>query len=358
VREAQEYAKSLQPGYWHQKAVEECGEWKAKAEAAETARDAYKRVHAEAAERAEAAEAKLAEVSGQLATVQSVRVAEEEQMVSLTSRAEYAEARLVEALQRERAAEEALAEVTRHHEQSIELRIALGERLRAVELERNTAHSLILGVQLTCEFGDAKEMYATMRKFSNESQRVVGDAQSYADSYRVVAAMAETAEVYRAELAANTETFRSIIASASGRLVWAVDGGGSPEQALRAVEALGEAYASAIAGRDEAHLRGRQKGHELTLLDLNARGVIDDRQFRLLSSEVGSFAVNDFGRLVQERDEALSLAKSLRMTPETVSALCVLVDHDKTLAMDVHSHVTVNLYGYAAATKAKVSDGW
>jgi hypothetical protein len=234
VREAQEYAKSLQPGYWHQKAVEECGEWKAKAEAAE---------------------AKLAEVSGQLATVQSVRVAEEERMVELTNRAEYAEARLVEALQRERTMEEALAEVTRHHEQSIELRIALGERLRAVELERNTAHSLILGVQLTCEFGDAKEMYATMQKFSNESQRVVGDAQSYADSYRVVAAMAETAEVYRAELAANTDTFRQIIASASYRLVWAVDGRGNPEQALRAVEALGEAYEAsqlaAFAIRDE-----------------------------------------------------------------------------------------------------------
>jgi chromosome segregation ATPase len=106
-----------------------------------------------------AAEAKLAEVSGQLALIQSVRAAEEEQ----------------------------LAEVTRER-----------------------------------------------------------DAYKKAKSENDDRFMRERDEA-RSTVAANTETLRSIIASASYRLVWAVDGRGSPEQALRAVEALGEAYRTLVA---------------------------------------------------------------------------------------------------------------
>jgi hypothetical protein len=74
---------------------------------------------------------------------------------------------------------------------------------------------------------------------------MVREAQEYAKSlqpgYWHQKAVEELSAA-RATIEANTETFRSIIASASGRLVWAVDGRGSPEQAVRAVEALGEAY--------------------------------------------------------------------------------------------------------------------
>jgi hypothetical protein len=219
-----------------------------------------------------------------------------------------------------------------------------------------TANARVDRLLVMAEAAEAKLAEVSGQLALIQSMRVAEEEQ-LVEVTRELEMVQSKLQIASAVIATDTDTFRQIIASASSRLVWEIHGTGDPRAALRAVEALGEAYVKACGERDEAHLRGRRKGCEMTLLDLLARGVIDNQQFKLLSSEAEPFAVNDFGRLVQERDAALSLAKSLRMDPETVSALCVLVDHDRTLAMDAHSHVTVVLYQYAAAAKAKVSDG-
>jgi hypothetical protein len=120
----------------------------------------------------EAAESKLAEVSGQLALIQSVRVAEEEQ----------------------------LAEVTRERDEAREVVACIADDL-------NLEH-----------------------------------VDAYDENHGLPWYVRMIVEARNDELKQCEDTFRQIIASASSRLVWAVDGRGSPEQAVRAVEALGEAY--------------------------------------------------------------------------------------------------------------------
>jgi hypothetical protein len=161
-------------------------------------------------QRAEAAEAKLAEVSGQLALIQSVRVAEEEQLADVTK---------------------LLAPYSDGEDDSIIGRLAhltwLAEtRGHGEDMQRNRA-----------KHWKEKAQTMTITKVATEGGMIhIGPPGSGADINHTPLQDA------RAQLAANTDAFRSIIASASYRLVWAVDGRGSPEQAVRAVEALGEAY--------------------------------------------------------------------------------------------------------------------